>query len=77
MAKRYTEKDIGKQIDKPVRNKDTGKKWVDISISNDAIRFIKSAVEFYEGDKDDKNNQELKEEVRKFIHNTWKELNPS
>ncbi len=74
---RYTDKDIGKPINKPVRNPQTGKMWIDIHISNEAIRFIKSAVQMYEGDKDDNDNQELKREVRKAIHEIWKELNPS
>ena len=77
MARKFTEKDIGEPIHKPVRDRNTGVKWVDIRISNDAIRFIKSAVQMYEGDKDDTSNEELKREVRKMIHEVWKQLNPS
>ena len=66
-----------KTIDEPFRDSDTGKMWINISISNDAIRYIKSAVMFYEGDMDDPNNEQKKIAIRNAIHSLWKLMNPS
>lgn len=68
---------LAKPVGVPRKNPENGKMWIKVDISNDAIRFIKSAVQMYEGDKDDRDNQETKEEVRRVIHELWKQLNPS
>lgn len=57
----------------PYKDKNTGQLWIDISLSNNAIRFIKFAVESYKGDKDDKKM----EKVREDVHELWKVMNPS
>lgn len=51
----------------------TGKKWINVSMSNDAIRFIKFAVESYKGDKDDKKMEAIRDDV----HQLWRVMNPS
>jgi hypothetical protein len=59
------------------KDPENNEKWVFIRLSNKQIRLIKSAVEQYQGDKDDNKSQEKLEEIRANIHETWKKLNPS
>jgi len=55
----------------------TNEKFVTITLSNTDIKIIKSAIEFYEGDKDDNKHKQKLERVRDNIHQTWRKLNPS
>jgi len=59
------------------KDPENNEKWVFIRLSNKQIRLIKSAVEQYQGDKDDNKSQEKLEEIRTNIHEAWKKLNPS
>ncbi len=59
------------------KDPENNEKWVFIRLSNKQIRLIKSAVEQYQGDKDDNKSQEKLEEIRANIHEAWKKLNPS
>jgi len=55
----------------------TGERSITLTISNSKIKIIKSAVEFYTGDKDDTDYQKKMEELRDNVHQAWRKLNPS
>ncbi len=60
-----------------VRNMENGEWFITITLSNTDVKNIKSAIEFYPGDKDDLRNKEKIEKLRDNIHQTWRKLNPS
>jgi hypothetical protein len=63
------------------RNDDTGEKEATMMVTNDAIKFLKEAVNMYiqrnMGDIDDPKFNALKQEVKDDLHQAWKVLNPS
>ncbi len=67
---------MGFNIEKIEKDFNTSEMYATITISNTDIRIIKSAIELYEGDKDDTKYQDKLQAVRDRIHQTWGKLNP-
>jgi hypothetical protein len=63
------------------RNDDLGENEATMTVTNEAILFLKEAVAMYIqrdfGDKDDPQLQKTKKEVQQDLHEAWKLLNPS
>ena len=63
------------------RNDDTGEKEATMMVTNDAILFLREAVNMYIekgfGDTNDPNFIKIRDEVKADLHQAWKVLNPS
>ena len=63
------------------RNDEIGQNEATMTVTNDAVLFLKEAVAMYVqrdfGDKDDQQLQKTKREVQQDLHDAWKALNPS
>ena len=70
-------KNMDFKIEEITSDSKTKEKYVTIVISNSDIKTIKSAITWYEGDKDDIDYKQKMEKLRENIHQTWRQLNPS
>jgi hypothetical protein len=63
------------------RNDELGQNEATLTMTNDALLFIRAAVNAYIesglGDIDDPKFNEIKKEVQEDIHQAWRLLNPS
>jgi hypothetical protein len=63
------------------RNDDLGQNEATMTVTNDAVLFLKEAVAMYIqrdfGDKDDPKQNKIRQEVKQDLHEAWKALNPS
>ena len=63
------------------RNNETNEKEATMMVSNEAVLFLKEAVNMYIqrgfGDKDDVKQEKIRQEVKQDLHQAWKLLNPS
>ena len=63
------------------RNNETNEKEATMMVSNEAVLFLRDAVNMYIqrgfGDKDDAKQNKISQEVKQDLHDAWKLLNPS
>ena len=63
------------------RNNETNEKEATMMVSNEAVLFLRDAVNMYIqrgfGDKDDAKQNKIRQEVKQDLHDAWKLLNPS
>ena len=59
------------------KNNLDSERYITITMSNSYVKLIKSAVESYQGDKDDPRFREKMEALRDDWHQVWRKINPS